>query len=372
MAGAIHPGGYAVKALLQLALLLLALSMWLAHAAPSYAQTTGSPMPDGPAASQSQTGAAPSPGAASMPDASKPAGPSGPSLPLGIDPGELAKKIFNEALFVLFDGIAEALKAMVAGVMGSQVNVITQTPPSASYGSGAVLSLWGTVRGVANLALALVAAWAGFDLMIREHLGSPYHEVLEIIPRLALGALLVNTSLSWGQLVIDVENGLCALIGQVSLPGWQDLTVESGQVVFQAVAALIYLVTSLLLLLQMYMRLALIDLLLVTSPVALLCWVLPQTQRWSSLWSSTFFGAVFAQFAQVVALKLGDALMNDVSMPVGDARLLALFLGVGLMFLTIKIPAIIGRSAGDGLGFTRYLVYRQAARAMTGGGGGHS
>ena len=359
-----------MKPLARLGLLLLALSAWLACAGPSYAQTAGS-MPGASTASQSQDPSASSPGPAAMPDASHPSGSPGPSLPFGIDLGQLTTKVFNIALYILFDGFAEALKDMVGGVMASQVNVITQTPPSTSYQSSAVLSLWGTVRGVANLALALVAAWAGLDLMIREHIGSPYHEVMEILPRLALGALLVNTSLSWSQLVIDLENGLCGLIGQVNLPGWQDVTVfESGQVVFQAVAALIYLVTSLLLLLQMYMRLALVDLLLVTSPVALLCWVLPQTQRWSSLWSSTFFGAVFAQFAQVIALKLGDALMNDLSIPVGDARLLALFLGVGLMFLTIKIPAIIGRSAGDGLGFTRFLIYRQAARAVSGGGGG--
>ena len=358
-----------MRALPRLVFLLLALAMWLACAGPSYAQSAGASMPSGPAATQGQSGDSASGSAAAMPDASKPSAPSGPSLPFGIDLGALTSKVFNVALYILFDGIAEALKGMVGGVMASQVNVITHTPPSASYGNGAVLSLWGTLRGVANLALVLVAVWAGFDLMVRDHIGSPYHEVMEVIPRLALGALLVNTSLSWGQLVIDIENGLCGLIGQVDLPGWQDLTIfASGQVVFQAVTAVIYLVTSLLLLLQMYMRLALIDLLLVTSPIALLCWILPQTQRWSSLWSSSFFGAVFAQFAQVVALKLGDALMNDMSVPVGDARLLELFLGVGLMFLTIKIPGLIGRSAGDGLGFTRFLVYRQAARAIGGGG----
>ncbi|HEU0166833.1 MAG TPA: conjugal transfer protein TrbL family protein [Chloroflexota bacterium] len=357
-----------MKAIVQLALLILATLYWLTQAAPTYAQAAGqAPSQAGLSQSDSPSGA--SGAAASMPNASS-ASASGSSLPFGIDLGDLVSKVFNMALFVLFDGIAEALKQMVGGLMSSQINVITQTPPAASYGSGAVLSLWGIVRAIANAALALVAAWAGFDLMLREHIGSPYHEVAEILPRLVLGAVLVNTSLSWGQLVIDVENALCGAIGAASLPGWQDLTVESGQVLIQALAALAYLVTSLLLLLQMYVRLALIDLLLVTSPIALLCWVLPQTQRWSSLWSSAFFGAVFGQFAQVVALKLGDALMNDVSMPSADGHLLTMFLGIALMTLTIKIPAIIGRSTGDGLGFTRYLVYRQAARALTGGGGG--
>ena len=55
----------------------------------------------------------------------------------------------------------------------------------------------------------------------------------------------------------------------------------------------------------MLMRLALIDVLLVAAPLGLLCWVLPQTQGWARLWSSTFFTAVFTQFVQVLALKLG-------------------------------------------------------------------
>ena len=357
-----------MKVVSPLCLLLLTMLCWLLQAAPAYAQSSA-PGPSGPTVSQSDPSNSASGAVASMPDASKPAA-SGSSLPFGIDLGDLVSKVFNMALFVLFDGIAEALKQMVDGLMSSQVNVITQTPPAASYNSSAVLSLWGMLRAIANAALALVAVWAGFDLMLREHIGTPYHEVAEILPRLVLGAVLVNTSLSWGQLVIDFENTLCGAIGTASLPGWQDITVESGQVLIQALAALVYLITSLLLLLQMYVRLALIDLLLATSPIALLCWVLPQTQRWSSLWSSAFFGAVFGQFAQVVALKLGDALMNDVAMPTADGHLLTAFVGVGLMVLTIKIPAIIGRSTGDGLGFTRYLVYRQAARAMTGGGGG--
>ena len=88
------------------------------------------------------------------------------------------------------------------------------------------------------------------------------------------------------------------------------------------------------------------EVLLVVSPLGLLCWVLPQTQSWARLWSSTFFGAVFTQFVQVLALKLGGSL------------------------LTMKIPGLMRSHLGDGLGFARYLVYRQGARALEGRRGG--
>src|SRR5262249_41222278 len=117
----------------------------------------------------------------------------------------------------------------------------------------------------------------------------------------------------------------------------------------------------------MLMRLALIDVLLVIAPLGLLCWVLPQTQGWARLWSSTFFATVFTQFVQVVALKLGGSLLTELTPIVPDAALLAVFLGVAVLVLTMKIPGLMRNHLGDGMGFVRYVAYRQAARSLEGG-----
>ncbi len=284
----------------------------------------------------------------------------GPGLP---DPRELVRDVFDQAMVDLLNGISAALKRVIAGVMGSSLNVITQTPPQASYNNGMVRSLWGTVRTIANSALLLVALVGAFNLMVRDHIGAPYHDLMELLPRLALGFLLVNTSMSWGQLVIDANNLLCQAIGQAQLPGWQGADAGS-QLLAQVIAALIYLITSLLLLIQSLMRLALIDVLLAVAPLALLCWVLPQTQSWARLWSTTFFGGVATQFVQVLALKLGGSLMTDLTPMAGDAALLAVFLGIALLALTLKIPSLMRGQLGDGLGFARYFAYRQIAASM--------
>ena len=65
---------------------------------------------------------------------------------------------------------------------------------------------------------------------VRDQIGSPYHEAMELVPRLVIGALLANTSLSWAQLAIDANNALCQGIGQVSLPAWEhaDSTTQSA------------------------------------------------------------------------------------------------------------------------------------------------
>lgn len=285
------------------------------------------------------------------------------------DPKEWAADVFNQVLTNLLTDIADGLRSTVDGVLNSQLNFITRTPPDGTYHSPTVESLWNVVRVIANSALVLVALWGGFNLIYREQIGSPYHEAMELVPRLVLGALLANTSLSWAQLAIDTNNALCEAIGQTSLPAWERADTAT-QVLVDVIAVLIYLVVGLLLLLQMLMRLALIDVLLVASPLALLCWVLPQTQGWARLWSSTFFGAVFTQFVQVLALTLGGSLLTELTPMAADSALLAIFLGVAVLLLTLRIPGLMRQHAGDGLGLVRFLAYRQAARALEGRVGG--
>lgn len=297
------------------------------------------------------------------PDGIPAAEPSDGLVGLLPDPKQWAADVFTQALINLLQGISDALRTRIGDVLGSSLNFITQTPPDGSYASPTVRTLWGVVRTVANAALVLVTLWGGFNLIAREQLGSPYHDAMELVPRLVLGALLVNTSLSWGQLVIDANNALCQAIGQTSLPAWEWADTGS-QLLIDVIAALIYLVTSLLLLLQMLMRLALVDVLLVAAPLGLLCWVLPQTQGWARQWSSAFFGAVFTQSVQVLALKLGGSLLTELTPMAPDAALLTVLLGVAILVLTLRIPGMLRPHASDGLGLARFLIYRQAARAI--------
>lgn len=294
-----------------------------------------------------------------------PSGGVGISLP---DPRQWAADVFNQVLINLLNGLAGALRAVVGAVLGSSLNFITQTPPAGSYASPTVKALWNVARAIADAALILVALVGGFNVITRAQTGAAYPDALELFPRLALGALVANTSLWWGRLAIDANNALCQAIGQASLPAWDRADVGT-QLLVDVIGTLIYLVASLLLLLQMLMRLALVDVLLVVSPLALLCWVLPQTQGWARLWTSTFFGSVFTQFVQVVTLKLGGSLLTAVTPLAPDAALLAVFLGVAVLALTLRIPGLLRSHIGDGLGFVRYVAYRQGARALESSGG---
>lgn len=135
----------------------------------------------------------PTPIAVPQPPGEQPTNEPG-GLPFSLpDPKQWAADVFNQVLINTLQAIAEALRGVVGAVMGSSLNFITQTPPAGSYGGPTVQALWGIVRAIANAALALVALWGGFNLIFREQIGSPYHEAMELLPRLALGALLANT-----------------------------------------------------------------------------------------------------------------------------------------------------------------------------------
>ena len=300
---------------------------------------------------------------AAQPALAQAAPPSPLALPgldeLARNPGEWLTKMFNAALVNLGRQTTGDAVDFMGWLLGSS-NVISQTPPGLSYDSEAVKSLWGGMRGVANAGLAVVTVWGGVNMMVHPHIRAPYHGALELLPRVVLSGIMLNFSLAWGGFVVDLNNLLCQAIGSTTMPAWTNLLAPptAGAVLMNLIAVAIYVVMGLLLLGQMLMRLALLDGLLVIGPLALLCWVLPQTYSWARLWFSTFFGTVFVQSIQVLVLRLGADLIQRLPAmlpavgadPIdqGRAWLAALLLGIAVLQLARKVPRLIPGMAVGG------------------------
>jgi hypothetical protein len=228
------------------------------------------------------------------------------------------------------------------------------------------------------VALGAVIVIGGLNVMLRPHIRAPYHGVLELGPRVVLCAIMLNSSLLWGQFVIDLNNALCIWLGAGSMPGWdtvQHLPGDADSLLLNMIAAVIYLVMGLLLTGQMLMRLALVDALLVIGPLALVCWALPQTYSWARLWLTTFFATVFVQAVQVVVLRLGSDLIQRLpvvllsfsSDPADTSRtwLTTLLLGVAVLQLTRKVPRLMpGVPGGMGTAETGGALVRQISLVL--------
>jgi hypothetical protein len=277
---------------------------------------------------------------------------------IDFDPKKWAEDAISAVLQDFGDGIRSGMDALWAA------NFITQTPPSLTYQNGDVRSLYSTMQRIANAALAVIATVGALNTILRPHLGFRYQSLSALVPRLLVGAILVNTALWWVQFAIEVNNAMAASIGDATPPNWNSLN-GAHQSLTDIVVGLFYVIAGLLLVIQMLMRLAWIDVLLVAAPVAAACWVLPQTQGWAQCWNQHFTGAVFTQFVQVVSLKLGGMLLVAVVRLEPDVTWLSFLMGAATLWLTFRIPSLMRAGAGGNVAdwllreFARRLI-RQA------------
>lgn len=288
-------------------------------------------------------------------------------IPGGLNPLNWAGDIVNAVFTIVGKALLEAMRGFVdwaLGLGGSSLNFVTQTPAEGTYDSPTVRSLWDFSRAIVNAALAVIVMWGGFNVILKEHTRSPYHEAMELLPRVILAALAANLTIEFARLLIDVNNAISAAIGEVSLPGYDQATPsqEGIALIFTAVA---YGVVAILLVFQMLMRLALLAMLIVLGPVAALMWVLPQTQQWTRWWVDLFTTTVFQQAVQVMVLRLGSSLMVELTPGSMSNALLTMLLGLAVCWLTLKVPSLL-RSSRSAAGITNVLTLAAVTHAMGG------
>jgi Conjugal transfer protein TrbL len=261
------------------------------------------------------------------------------------DPGVWLQDTVNRITSNFLGGLIEGVGGAVTA-FPDDTNFILHTPAALSYRNDQVQQFQSGARLVANGLLVVVTLVGGFNVMVRPYLGSTYHAAMELLPRLLLGVILINGAPFWGQLAIDVNNALCGVFGAGPPPSIND-TIWRSMTPSGLLVVLIYVVMGLLLVLQQLMRLALVDVLLVCAPLAAVCWILPQTNGWARLWGSLFVGTVFAQFVQVLALRLGFNLATG--FPPGTAAgLIQPLLGIAVLALVLKIPGLMRGGAAGG------------------------
>ena len=286
-------------------------------------------------------------------------------LPGGLNPVNWAKDIVNAVFTLIGQAMLEAIRGFVdwaLGMGGSSLNFVTRTPAEGTYDSPTVRSLYDFSRAIVNVALAVVVMWGGFNVIIKEHTRSPYHEAMELLPRVILAALAANLTIEFARMLIDINNALAAGVGDVGLPGYDQATPsqEGLALIFTAVA---YGIVAILLVFQMLMRLALLAMLIVLGPIAALLWVLPQTQQWTRWWTDLFVITVFQQAVQVMVLALGTALMVELTPGSVSNALLTMLLGLAVCWLTLKVPSLL-RSARSQAGITNVLTFAMATHAL--------
>ena len=217
------------------------------------------------------------------------------------------------------------------------------------------------VWAVASGALVVILGWMGLSLIMQQHLGGQQAGWRELIPRLVLGLVAAASSLWWCALVIDVAHAVSGFIAAEMNVNPGDLlrapldtfltAVQAGSVGMAQLLALLYLVYGffvLYVIVQMVLRLALIDILLALAPIALGLWILPHTAGWGRHWLRLFMTTVFQQAVQLIALALGFGFLNEFAEiaafePVQDL-IWKLLLSVAFVYMATKVPSMLGNA----------------------------
>jgi hypothetical protein len=275
-------------------------------------------------------------------------------------------------------------------------NLLLGTPPAFTYADPGIQLLYFDVALPIALGLiALLVAFGGVSLMVRPHFGFSYHTVMEFLPRLLLGvglsvfgltrivgATQVQTTQPTGwisgliQLTNVLDQAIPAPVITANPSIWPDLADHptAAGILFAAFAAG-STILLLLILWQLLVRVAVIDVLIVTAPLAMICWVLPQTQRWTELWTRTFVGMLLVQPVQLLALNVGvylslTAVFNPVD-PTPLSLILQAALQVAILFVVARLPRLMQSAPafnGAILSFTDlYFATRAAISAGSAG-----
>ena len=238
-------------------------------------------------------------------------------------------------------------------------DILTGTPPDLTYGHELVRQAWMVVWAITSGALVVILGWMGLSLIMAEHLGRQQAGWREMVPRLFLGLVAAATSLWWCALILDVADAVSGFIA-VSLnvtagdllraPLNTFLTaVQAGSVGMAQILALLYLVYGffvLYVLVQMVLRLALIDILLALAPIALGLWILPHTAGWGRQWLRLFMTTVFQQAVQLIALALGFGFLREFAAisafePVQDL-IWKLLMSLAFVYMATRVPSMLG------------------------------
>ncbi len=165
----------------------------------------------------------------------------GPALPLPSDPITLSVGPFSisidivkwvlQAVLGLLQWIIQAIVGGIMALIGpffdpSSPYYLLSTPHLLTDQNAGVLGfIQGGTGWAALAALAVIVLLGGYNIMVRLHLGLPYHTLMEFVPRLALGAVgsVVIVAVIGG--LIDLVNGLDQLgVAQIQTTfQWPDL-----------------------------------------------------------------------------------------------------------------------------------------------------
>jgi hypothetical protein len=297
----------------------------------------------------------------------------------GSDPGSDCNWIC-QAFTTAVKGLAAAALAPVTALMLGVAALIDNATgsiwrdinPTLTYANGTVFDAWHAMM------------WLGYGLLgvfflgwvIAYILGFSRDPLPQVFARLVVTALLMSGAFdlfTWSQQTMNLMLGALDNFTFASFFDQMNMLPPSAGGVLTFTLALIALsVMVIILTVQVYIRIAIMDITAIFSGPMFATFFRPATSTIGMFWAMTYLGQLVANIAQVITLEIGLKIM--VAGMSGQAGLNkdinAIFFSTGMFMATIALPGILQRALGGaGLHHTPLTLMALAASTHRNAGG---
>lgn len=249
--------------------------------------------------------------------------------------------------------IAAAIRSLAASMQSFLESFLLSTRDVLAPGghgefthSMAVQSVEPYLAALANVGLGAIVVWGGYHIMWSHSVRNLY-SVRNLLPRLLLAVILINFALPLFQAAVDFENLMCEAVITIPLGfSWTGNLYALGAGTDPGVVPIITLLTLAalycgyaVLACAYVVRYALLVVLAVTSPIAALLFVMPDTHHYAREWGSLFASTLFMQPLQLLVLAIGFQLENDAVR--GSVDPVRHLFALACLFIAFKVPGAL-------------------------------
>jgi hypothetical protein len=254
---------------------------------------------------------------------------------------------------IVNESVKKLMKDAVASIGKPVVDLLKQfttaTPLMAQNGS--VFNVWAVIVGIVDVLFLLVIAMIGFRIMSASVLGFEDVDIHSLIPQIVVAFILANLSIFAIDAIITVSNAMvqALLIGMsndiiwVALGG---LVTSSANMLNIGVIILVLVAVILGVMLLIYYLLRLIVLYVgtVLSPLIVLLWLLPSFRDFAVSAARTYIVTIFVLFVHVTILMLAVSLFAGLVKGEGNDFMTAL-LGIATLLALLKTSRLMNQMA---------------------------
>lgn len=262
---------------------------------------------------------------------------------------------------LLIDAVVGLFKNLVqtaAKPFLAALSFFTTATPLMADNSG-VFNLWVVMVGITDVLFILVVALLGFHVMSFATFGLDEIEFKHLLPRLALIFLLINTSIFAIDAIISLSNAMIHALqaGFANISVWEILTavmaLNDGLSLAVLLIMVVFLILTVMLLVYYVLRLVVLYIGAVLSPIVFLVWLLPAFKDFAESLMKTYLMTIFVLFVHVVILQLAASIFAG--MVVGSPGqlpnpIMSMLVGVATILALLKTQSFLSQTSYASLG----------------------